>query len=307
MTEKFDTTRRNFIAGLTSLGLMNSLPLTVQARERLPQRPIPGTGEMLPVIGIGSTKAVRQIAMAGTAAIQDVIEMSLSYGGRLIDTSPRPEALDAAFGRVLNMLEFRDKLFIAVKVKVPGKDEGIAQFRQTQRLFGRKTMDLVQIESLVDLETHWPSLRQFKEAGEARYIGVTVSHENKYEALEAFMKRESPDFIQLNYSPAEHSAEERLLPLAQEIGIAVLVNGPFMNGDYFDLIKGHELPSWAADFDCESWAQFSLKYILANPTITSVLTETTNPAHMEDNIHAAFGRLPDEKQWLRMRNHIQSL
>lgn len=307
MTEPKNSDRREFLLSVAGIGVLSCMPFQVGARERLPQRSIPRSEEMLPVIGIGSTKAVRQIAMAGTAAIQDVIEMSLSYGGGLIDTSPRPEALDAEFGRVLNRPDFRDKLFIAVKIKVPGKDEGIAQFRQTQRLFGRKSFDLVQIESLVDLETHWPSLKAFKEAGEARYIGATVSHEDKYDALESFMKKESPDFIQVNYSVVEYTAEERLLPLAQEMGIAVLVNGPFMNGDYFDLIKGHELPDWAKEFDCESWAQFSLKYILANPTITCVLTETTNPRHMEDNIHAAFGRLPDEKQRQRMRNHIQNL
>lgn len=307
MTEPIDTTRREFLAGVTSLGLLNSLPLKLGARENLPQRPVPGSDEALPVIGVGSTKAVRQIPTAGTEPIESVIRMYMSYGGRLIDTSPRPEAIDAEFGRVLNIPEFRNGLFVAVKVKVPGKDEGIAQFRQTQRLFGRNTLDLVQIESLVDLETHWPSLQEFKESGEARYIGVTVSHESLYEQLESFMRRESPDFIQVNYSVVEYTGEDRLLPLAEKMGIAVLVNGPFMNGDYFDLVRGHELPDWAADFDCRSWAQFSLKYILANPTITCVLTETTNPAHMEDNIHAAFGRLPDAEERRRMRDYIQSL
>jgi diketogulonate reductase-like aldo/keto reductase len=302
VTELGNTTRRNFLYGIAGMGVLNSIPMDVGAAQQLPQRIIPGADEKLPVIGIGSTKAVRQIPMAGTDAIEGVIETYLHFGGRLIDTSPRPEAIDAEFGRVLNKPEFRDELFVAVKVKVPGKDEGIAQFRQTQRLFHRKTLDLVQIESLVDLETQWQNLREFKESGEARYIGVTVSHEDKYETLESFMKRESPDFIQVNYSPVEYSAEDRLLPLAQDKGIAVLVNGPFMNGDYFNLIQGHELPGWAADFDCESWAQFSLKYILANPTITCVLTETTNPRHMQENIEAAFGRLPDEDQRRQMRD-----
>jgi diketogulonate reductase-like aldo/keto reductase len=307
MNAKLTTSRRQFLFGITGIGFLNSIPVEVSARDNLPHRRIPRSDESLPVIGIGSTKAVRQIPDAGTAPIESVIRRFLSYGGRVIDTSPRPERIDEDFGRVLNDPDFRDVLFVAAKVKVPGRDEGIAQFRQTQRLFRRETVDLLQIESLVDLETHWPSLREFKESGEARYIGVTVSHEDKYETLESFMRRESPDFIQVNYSPAEYSAEDRLLPLAEDMGIGVLVNGPFMNGDYFDLIEGHELPGWAAEFDCRSWAQFSLKYILSNPTITCVLTETTNPDHMEDNIHAAFGRLPDQNQRQRMKRLIQSL
>jgi diketogulonate reductase-like aldo/keto reductase len=307
VSRPFETTRRDFLAGVAGLSLMHSFPVTIAAKENLPHRTIPGTDETLPVIGVGSTKAVRQIPTAGTGPIESVIRMFLSFGGRVIDTSPRPDEIDAAFGQVLDDPEFRDSLFLAIKVKLPGKEDSIAQFRQTQRLFHRKVLDLVQIESLVGLETNWSSLRDFREAGEARYIGVTVSHEDKYDTLESFMKRESPDFIQVNYSPAEYSAEERLLPLAEEMGIAVLVNGPFMNGDYFGLVRGKELPDWAKEFDCASWAQFSLKYILANPAITCVLTETTNPAHMEDNIFSAFGRLPDAEQMRRIRNHIQKL
>ena len=166
-------------------------------------------------------------------------------------------------------------------------------------------MDLVQIQSLRDLETHWPNLREWKESGQARYIGVTVSSYNNYERLEAFMRREPLDFVHLNYSVAETRAEERLLPLAQDRGMAVLINRPFMNGSYFQRVSGRELPAWAADFDCTTWAQFSLKYILAHPTVTCVLTETTNPAHMEENIQAAFGRLPDEATTRRMRELVQ--
>jgi len=299
--ELFGTTRREFLARLSSLGVAWAVPFDVQARDKLPQRQIPGSGESLPIIGLGSTKPVRQIPTAGTEPLANVIRMLRSYGGSVVDTSPRAIEIDTEFGRVLQIPEFHESLFVAAKVTATGKDEGIAQFRQTQRLFGRPTVDLVQISSLTDLSTHWPSLQSWKDESAARYIGVTVSHERLYEQLESFMRHESPDFIQVNYSVVEHSAEDRLLPLAKEKGIAVLVNGPFMNGEYFDLIKGHKLPDWAREFDCGSWAQFSLKYILANPTITCVLTETTNPAHMEDNIHGAFGRLPDEAEIRRMR------
>jgi diketogulonate reductase-like aldo/keto reductase len=301
-----NTTRREFLARLSGLGVLCSLPFEIPAKENLPQRPIPGSDEMLPVIGLGSTKPVRQIPTAGTEPLENVIRMLMSFGGTVVDTSPRPESIDAEFGRLLEIPDFRDQLFIAAKVKTSGKEAGIAQFRQTQRLFGRRTLDLVQIESLTDLDTHWPSLREWQDAGEARYIGVTVSHEEKYQTLESFMRRESPDFVQLNYSVMETSAEEKLLPLAEERGIAVLVNGPFMNGDYFGLVSGHQLPDWAGEFDCTSWAQFSLKYILAHPVVTCVLTETTNPGHMRDNIQAAFGSLPDDIMKRHMREFARS-
>ncbi len=299
--------RREFLLRLSSLGALCALPFDVLARDSLPLRPIPGSDEMLPVIGLGSTKPVRQISSKGTEPLENVIRTLLSYGGKVVDTAPRAEALDAEFGKVLNLPEFRDTLFIAAKVNAPGKDAGVAQFRQTQRLFGRRTLDLVQIESLTDLNTHWPSLREWQAAGEARYIGVTVAHEDKYQMLESFMQRESPDFVQLNYSVMETSAEARLLPIAQEKGIAVLVNGPFMNGEYFKRVRGHELPDWARDFDCASWAQFSLKYILAHAAVTCVLTETTNPGHMQENIQSAIGRLPDDGVKRRMRELAQSL
>ena len=164
---------------LSSLGALCSLSFDIPARENLPQKPVPGNDEMLPVIGLGSTKPVRQISTKGTEPLEKVIRTLLSYGGKVVDTAPRPEAMDAEFGHVLNRPDFRDALFIATKVNARGKDAGIAQFRQTQHLFGRRTLDLVQIESLTDLKTHWPSLREWQDAGEARYIGVTVSHEEK--------------------------------------------------------------------------------------------------------------------------------
>jgi diketogulonate reductase-like aldo/keto reductase len=305
MNAKFN--RRELLAGLSSLGVLSALPAAAVFADALPQRLIPGSTESLPIIGLGSTKPVRFIEEAGTGPIESVIRKLLSYGGRVVDTSPRPAELDERFGQVLQQSEFRDALFVAAKITATGKEQGIAQIEQTQRLFGRDPLDLLQISSLTDLETHWPTLRAWKEAGKVRYIGVTVADEDLYERLEAFMKRESPDFVQLNYSVMESSAEERLLPLAEDMGIAILVNGPFMNGDFFAHVKGHELPDWTAEFDCESWAHFSLKYILANPAVTCVLTETTKAHHMEDNLRAGLGRLPDKATLQRIRDHALSL
>ena len=303
----FNATRRELLLALSSLGILSCQPLRAPAMATMPQRTIPGSTEALPVIGLGSTKPVRLISAAGTGPLESVIRVLLENGGRVIDSAPRPEELDREFGGVLQRPEFRDRLFVAVKVNATGKEAGIAQFRQTQRLFGRRTLDLVQIESMTDYQTHWPSLRSFKDAGEARYIGVTVAREDLYPALEAFMRRESPDFIQLNYSVMETSSEQVLLPLARERGIAVLVNGPFMNGEYFGFTRGKELPDWTREFDCETWAHFSLKYILAHPAVTCVLTETTSPEHMLDNIRAGFGRFPDQATKRRMREFAERL
>jgi diketogulonate reductase-like aldo/keto reductase len=166
--------------------------------------------------------------------------------------------------------------------------------------------DLVQVFSLTDLET-WPSLRGWKDAGEARYIGVTVSEPRLHGDLEAFLRRERPDFTQVNYSITERASEERLLPLAADRGVAVLVNRPFMNGTYFKRLEGKPLPPFAAEAGCTTWAQFSLKYILANPAVTCVLTETSNPHHMEENAQTALGTLPDAATRQRMRDFIATV
>jgi diketogulonate reductase-like aldo/keto reductase len=208
---------------------------------------------------------------------------------------------------VIDQPDLRDSLFVTSKIDQAGKDAGIAQFRQTKRLYNRETIDLVQIFSLTDVDVHWPSLQEWKESGEARYIGVTVAEMRLYEQLESFLGRETPDFVQVNYSITERESERRLLPMLAERGIAVLINRPFMNGAYFDRLEGQALPEWTAEFDCESWAQFSLKYILAEPALTCVLTETSNPRHMEENALTASGRLPDQAARARMRAFIDQV
>jgi diketogulonate reductase-like aldo/keto reductase len=233
--------------------------------------------------------------------------MLREYGGRVVDTSPRSEAIDRDFGRVLQEAEAIQPLFISAKIYTDGAENGIAQFRQTQRLYGRRTLDLLQVESVRDLEAHWPNVRSWKQSGEARYVGVTVFLDRDHETLEAVMRREPLDFVHMNYSVVETAAENRLLPLARDRGMAVLINRPFMNGDFFQRVAERPLPEWAADFDCVSWAQFSLKYVLSHPAVTCVLTETTNPAHMEENVQAGFGRLPDEPTRARMAALLREL
>jgi len=288
-------------APLSGLASALGRPRDLSAQDRLPTRPIPSTGEELPIIGLGSTAPVLEIPTEGTQPVIDVIHTLLAEGGRVVDTSVREEAIDAPFGQVLQRPEIGDEIFLCTKINTPDAETGVAQMRQTQRLFGRRTMDLIQIESLRGVEHHWPRLREWKDSGEARYIGVTVAENFNHERLEAFMRAETPDFVHVNYSLMEPNAEERILPLAMDRGFAVLINRPFMNGSYFRRTAGRPLPEWAAGFDCETWAQFSLKYILANPAVTVVLTETGDPAHMAENVAAGVGRLPDEATRRRMR------
>jgi diketogulonate reductase-like aldo/keto reductase len=300
-------TRRQFLYSTSALGLAGLGPDLSFAQSALPQRAIPSTGEMLPVIGLGSSKGVSEIAERGTEPLTEVIRTLVAQGGRLVDTWPRNPSNDAGFGTIINLPDLRDSLFVTSKIDQTGREAGVQQFEETLRLYGRDQLDLIQIFSLTDLDTHWPSLREWKERGLARYIGVTVSEERLYDRLEDFLDRESPDFIQVNYSITERNAENRILPLAADRGIAVLINRPFMNGSYFNRLADVALPAWAAEFDCTSWAQFSIKYILANTALTCVLTETSNPVHMAENAMAALGAIPSAEHRDRMRSYIDAV
>ena len=316
MVERSDPTRRDFLTRVVGLGVLLARPAgrplgaplspIIRLQDALPTRQIPVSGESIPIVGFGSSASVLGIPVSGSQPIIDVLRILLELGGRVVDTSVRTEAIDREFGQVLQSPEFSDRLFLTAKVNTEIEQEGVAQMRQTQRLFGRRTLDLVQIESLRGLESHWPNLRALKESGEARYIGVTVANDANHDRLQAFMRTESPDFVHMNYSVVETAAEERLLPLARDRGMAVLTNRPFMNGAWFRIVAGRELPTWAAEFDCESWAQFSVKYVLSNPAVTCALTETTDPEHMAENVLSGFGRLPDEATRVRMRDLVRS-
>ena len=213
------STRRDFLA------LLSMLPLTAVApafaQQKMPLRRIPVSGESLPVIGLGSSKVVEEIAARGDDPLRQVMRTLVTHGGKVIDTWPRNPANDGRFGGVINEAEFRDRLFVTSKIDRAGKDAGIAQLRQAHQLYGRKVLDLAQIFSLTDVETHWPTLREWKDSGMARYIGVTVSELRRHTDLENFLKRERPDTVQVNYSITERESEERLIPLAADRGVAV--------------------------------------------------------------------------------------
>ena len=301
-----NTTRRDFLAFMSAVGLSGMGSAELLAQEKMPARTIPGTNESLPIIGLGSSKPVSQIADRGIEPIASVLRALVANGGSVVDTWPRNPANDEAFGQVINKPELHGSLFIASKIDKVGKDAGVRQFRDTQRLYQRETLDLVQIFSLTDLDTQWANLMEWKASGAARYTGVTVARAVLYEQLERFLRRERPDFVQVNYSITERGAEERILPMCRDLGVAVIINRPFMNGSYFQRLGDRPIPEWAADFDCQSWAQFSLKYILPHPAVTCVLTETSNPAHMVENARAAFGRMPDSAERNRMKAVIDA-
>lgn len=299
------STRRDFLALLSLLPLTAAMPAFAQ--QKMPVRRMPGSGESLPVIGLGSSKVVEEIAKNGEDPLRQVMRTLVSHGGKVIDTWPRNPANDGRFGTVINEPEFRDRLFVTSKIDRMGKDAGIEQLRQAHQLYGRKVLDLVQIFSLTDLDTHWPTLRQWKDAGMTRYIGVTVSEPRRHADLESFLKREKPDTTQVNYSITEREAEDRIIPLAADRGVAVIINRPFMNGALFKRLEGRPLPPWATEIGCHTWADFSLKYILSNPRVTVVLTETSNPKHMAENAQAALGAMPDESARKRMREFIATV
>lgn len=300
------TTRRDFLTALSAVPLASLATPAFGQSQSMPLRRFAGS-ERLPVIGLGSSKGVEEIAKNGDDSMRRVLRTLVANGGRVVDTWPRNPVNDSRFGQIINEPEFRDKLFVTGKIDRPGKDAGIAQFRDVQKSYGRKTIDLMQIFSLTDVDTHWPSLRAWKASGEAKYIGVTVSEMRLHQAVEAFVTREKPDVFQVNYSITERQAEDRILPMAADLGIPVIINRPFMNGAYFRRLEKTPLPEWTKEFDCHSWSQFSLKYILANQAVTCVLTETTNPAHMEENARAAFGAMPDAAARQRMRQLIDSM
>ncbi len=307
MTNLEYTTRRETLSRALGIAALSLLPRHVWPQGTMPVRTIPGTTETLPIVGLGSTRPVGSIGELGSARVEAIVRSLVMHGGRVIDTWPRGVDNDTAFGRIISEPDLRDRLFVTINIDQPGREAGIDQFRRTQRAYQRQTIDLVNVGSLIDLDVHWPFLRSLKESGEARYIGVTAAQANLYDRLESFLERESPDFVEINYSVTERDAEERLLPMLADRGIAVLISRPFMNGMYFERLENVPLPEWAAEFECRTWAQFSLQYILASREITCVLTETTNPEHMAENARTASNPSPDGAARRRMRALIDAL
>jgi diketogulonate reductase-like aldo/keto reductase len=269
-------------------------PASVRAAPAMLERPIPSTGEKIPVVGVGTWRIFDVGASQGEREpLREVLQRFVGLGGRVIDSSPMYGSAEAVVGDLAADLGIHDSLFLATKVWTSGREAGVVQMEQSLRRLRASRIDLMQVHNLVDWRTHLRTLRAWKEAGRIRYLGITHYTAGAYDELERVMRSEPLDFLQVNYSLGEREAERRVLPLARDRGMAVLVNRPFQEGELFQKVRGQSLPSWAADFDCQSWAQLFLKWILTHPAVTCAIPGTGRPAHLIDNMTAGQGRLPD--------------
>ena len=266
-------------------------------------RPIPSTGEPMPVIGLGTWRAF-DIGSdeTGQRPLRQVLQRLLDDDGRMIDTSPMYGRAEAVTGDLLAELRARSRSFLATKVWTTGRERGIEQMRRSAQLLRSEIIDLMQIHNLVDWRTHLATLRRMKDEGRVRYIGITHYTTGALPELARILRAEPGiDFVQLGYSLATRAAETELLPIAAERGVAVIANQPLERGDQFRRVRRHELPDWAREFECTNWAQLFLKYVLAEPAVTCVIPATGNPDHMKDNLAAGFGSLPDARQRRQIR------
>jgi diketogulonate reductase-like aldo/keto reductase len=265
------------------------------------ERSIPSSGEKIPALGLGTWRTFDVGASATERApLKDVLQRFAELGGRVVDSSPMYGAAESVVGDLATDLAITDTLFLATKVWTSGRNTGVAQMEQSLRRLRTQRLDLMQIHNLLDWRTHLRTLREWKAAGRVRYVGVTHYTSSAYDELERVLRGEPLDFVQVNYSLAEREAERRILPLARDRGVAVLANRPFSEGNLFQRVRGQALPEWAAELDCESWAQFFLKWILAHSAVTCVIPATSRPQHLVDNMKAGTGNLPDAATRERM-------
>lgn len=300
--------RRRFLAALTATGLAARWPQAFAERNDVPiTRAIPSSGEPLPVIGMGTW---RTFNVGNDPMLLDereqILKRFFQRGGRVVDSSPMYGSAEAVMGELLGRLGRRD-LFAATKVWTRDEDETLEAVERSKALWGVARFDLMQVHNLLGWEGHLATLQAMKAEGRLRYIGVTTSHGRRHEELERIMTRESLDFVQLTYNIVDRQAQDRLLPLARERGIAVIANRPFQGGRLFDRVRSQPLPAWAGDIGVLSWAGFFLKFIVSHPAMTCAIPATTQLAHMRENMDALYGRLPDEAQRQRMIDHVQGL
>ncbi len=305
-----ELTRRDFILGMGAFSAAMVLfprDLIGKSHQAI-QRPIPSSGELLSVMGMGTSRTfdIEDDPVAQNQ-LAEVVRIFFEKGGRVIDSSPMYGRSESVVGDLLKATGKKNSVFAATKVWTDGRQNGIAQMQDSFKRMGVEVMDLMQIHNLRDWQTHLQVLKEWKQKGLIRYIGITTSHGRDHEALEEIMKKEDLDFVQFTYNLEDRIVEKSLLPLASDRGIATLINRPFQRGDLFRKIRGKNLPDWSAEFDCTSWGQYFLKFILAHPAVTCVIPATSKVHHMKDNMGAGFGRLPDEAMRQRMIAHYDSL
>lgn len=299
--------RREVLKGSAVLLGAMLMPTASRGAERLERR-IPKTGEALPAVGLGTWQV---FDVAGDAKelghARETLKTFGEMGGRVIDSSPMYGSSETVTGQLATELGLAGKLFVATKVWTSGKQAGIRQMEDSMRKLRVERLDLMQVHNLVDVETHLATLRDWKASGRVRYLGITHYHAGAHADLERLIKPGTIDFVQANYSLAEPQAEARLLAAAAASGTAVIVNRPFAEGAMFGRVRGKALPEWAKEAGCASWAQYFLKWILAQPAVTCVIPGTRNPRHVADNLGAMSGPLPDAALRRRMAEHFDSL
>ncbi len=302
--------RRQFLKrfGLLAAG-MTLMPKVAFSETRKPiTQVIPSSGERIPVIGMGTSRTFGiGDDPAMMAQLGQVLQTFFENGGTVIDSSPMYGSAEMVVGKLLKTMPDMGAVFAATKVWTYGRQSGIDQMHRSMQLMGVRVMDLMQIHNLRDWKIHLPTLREWKDEGKIRYIGITTSHGRFHTELMQIMRTEELDFVQFSYNIGNRVVEDSLLPLAADRGMATLINRPFQRGALFRKTKGETLPKWASEFDCESWGQFFLKYIASHPAVTNVIPATSKVYHMRDNMGANFGRLPSASMRKRMEQYFEKL
>lgn len=292
----------------SSLGLGAEPDVVSTHTLPLIQRPIPSSGEMLPVIGMGTSRTFDTPANADTLAnLAEVMQLFFDGGGKVIDSSPMYGNAETRIGDVLRAVKTRPPLFAATKVWTSGEERGISQMEASAQRMDVKVFDLIAVHNLKDWKTQLATLKRWKAEGKVRYIGITTSHGRNHEQLLEVMRSEPLDFVQFSYNIEDREAEKALLPAAQDRGIATMINRPYQLGSLFAKSHDHPLPALATELDCNSWGQLYLKYILGHPAVTCIIPATAKVGHMADNMKANFGRVPDATQRAQMLKIFEAL
>lgn len=301
-------TRREFTRASLAAVTVIAGPGAIAGSKPMITKRIPSSGEAIPVIGLGTNRYGVDGSEAARAPLRDALRRFHALGGTVIDTAPMYRTSENVLGDLIASLGIRDDLFIATKTdKTGGREETNAQMQGSQEKLETRTFDLMQVHNLLGWQAALPVMREWKQKGRIRYIGITTSREAQYEDFEQVMRTEELDFIQVNYSLEQRASAERLLPLAADRGIAVMINRAFGGGRLFDKVGDQPLPEWAADFDCNSWAQFLLNYAVSHPAATVAIPGMTKVHHVDDNMAAAHGRLPDAEERAKMEQFFDDL
>jgi aryl-alcohol dehydrogenase-like predicted oxidoreductase len=304
--------RREFLKAGLAAGAALLLPPRETLGQSAPllQKKILSSGEMIPIIGLGTARRYEEVATeAEKVPLRETILKFKEVGLKVIDSSPSYGTAEAVVGEIVDGLKIRDSLFLATKVSLReiGREQGIAQIEQSFKKLRTNKIDLIAVHNLRDTQVQLRTLREMKQAGRIRYVGITTSFDNQYGEFERTMKNETLDFIQVDYALDNRDAGDRIIPLAADRGMAVMINLPFGRGRLFNAVQGKKLPEWASEFDCASWAQFFLKYIVSHPAITCAVPGMAKAEYVTDNVGAARGRLPDAAMRQRMEQFIDGL